>query len=200
MVITLALPRVAAASCGDEAVALREHLETEARRARTWNLAWAVFFGAAAAGQVTLALTETKPLGTFDDDDQEMLYVGAGKATIGAAARVVLPLRIAVPDRIADACSDVVALRAAVAKAGRIERRTVWLTILGGTAVNVAGSLLLWQRRDGLTALQSFGIGAAVSPISAFTQPRGSWRLWHERRATWTFAIAGRSVWLAGEL
>lgn len=172
------ISRSAAATCGDDAAALRARLEAEAHRARVWNAAWAIGFGAAAIGQVVLARTEVNPLGTFDKNSEESLYVGAIKATIGAGARIVLPLRIAIPAPDADACADLAALHAAVATAGRIERRTVLLTLLGGFAVNLAGSIVLWSRRDLSTAALSFGIGAPISPISAFTQPRGMWQAW----------------------
>src|SRR5689334_16186771 len=115
---------MAEASCADEAATLRGELEAEAHRARVWNAAWAIGFGAAAVGQVALAQAEVNPAGTFDRNAEEGLYVGAIKATIGAGARIVLPLRIAIPSPNADACVDLAALHAAVADAGRLERRT----------------------------------------------------------------------------
>jgi hypothetical protein len=192
-----------AADCATEATMLRTHLTAEARSARIWNTAWAIGFGAAAAGQLALALTSTKPLGEFDTDYKETMYVGAAKATIGMGARIVIPLRIAVPSAQSDACADVVALRASVAKGGRREKRTVFLTIIGGTLVNLAGSLLLWQRRDFETGALSFAMGVPISPISAYTQPRRSWRLWRESETTWTAGVGGvagspRSLWLTG--
>ncbi|HEU0030602.1 MAG TPA: hypothetical protein VFQ53_08215 [Kofleriaceae bacterium] len=191
-----------AATCDDEAAALRDHLTSEGRRARIWNTAWAIGFGAAAVGQLALAWTETQPFGTFDDDDKEQMYVGASKATLGMAARVILPLRVRVPDATPDACADVVALRAAVEEAGRRERRSVILTLVGGTTVNVAGGLLLWHRRNFETGAISFAIGVPFGPLSAFTQPRRSWRMWkeHERAqtASWTVSVGVRSIWVAG--
>jgi len=199
----VAQPRVATASCVEEADSLRAHLTAESRRARIWNAAWAIGFGVAAAGQLTLALTETKPLGTFDTDFEEQMYVGTTKASLGLAVRLVLPLRVRVPATTSDPCTDVAALRGALAEAGRRERRAFWFTLIGGTAVNLAGTLLLWQRRNFETGALSFATGVPIGPLSAFTQPRKSWKLW-ARRAMWTAGIGGvagepRSLWIAGE-
>lgn len=193
----------AQASCADEVNSLRVHLEAEQRHARIWNTAWAIGFGAAAAGQLALVGLETKPLGTYDDDFKEQMYVGATKASLGLAVRVVLPLRVHVPEAGSDPCADVVALRAAVEEAGRRERRSVWLTIIGGTTVNLAGALLLWHRRNLETGALSFATGVPVGPISAFTQPRKSWKLWKQQRASWAIGVGGvggdpRSIWVAG--
>jgi hypothetical protein len=190
--------RVATAGCVEEATALRAHLVTASRDAQVWNTAWAIGFGAAAAGQAGLALAETKPFGTFDTDYQEMLYVGAVKATIGMGARLVLPLRIEVPDVNADPCADVMALRDALERAGRKERRAFWLTLIGGTAVNLAGSIVLMERRDFGVGALSFALGFPIGPLSAYTQPRASWRQWEERRSSWVVGVGPRSLWLAG--
>lgn len=197
LLVALALSTSAArADCVDEARELRVYLTKEASSARLWNTLWAIGFGTAAAGQVALALGEVKPIGEFDRAFEEQMYVGAGKATLGLAVRVVLPLRIAVPAAQADACADVVKLRAAIDKAGRKERRSVWLTLIGGTLVNLAGSAFLWSRHDFSTALQSFISGAIVGPISALTQPRCSWRL----RRQWNVraGVGFGNVWVSG--
>ncbi|MBS1121079.1 MAG: hypothetical protein H6Q90_3307 [Deltaproteobacteria bacterium] len=198
-VTILAQHRLATADCVEEAASLRAHLTHEAHRLRVWNTAWAVGFGVAATGQLTLALTETKPLGTFDRNYEESMYVGAATATIGMASNLVLPVRVRVPGAIADACADVTALRGVLATAARDERRTFWLTVLGGTALNAAGGLLLWHRRDFTTGALSFLTAMPIVAIQAWTEPRGSLHAWTERRATWTVAVAGRSLWLARE-
>lgn len=194
----MAQPRAVTAGCVEESAILRDHLVHEASRLQLWNTAWAIGFGAAAAGQVTLAVTETKPFSTFDTDYQETLYVGATKATIGMAARLVLPLHIEVPAATGDPCADVAALRATLATAGRRERRTFWLTLIGGTAVNLTGSIVLWQRRDFGVGALSFVVGFPIGPLAAFTEPRASWRQWEARRASWVVGAGPRSLWLAG--
>ena len=156
-------------------------------------------------GQVALAVTETDPFGTFDEDDREILYVGAIKATLGLGSRVVRPLRARVPVASGDACADVAALRAAVAEAGRHERQAFFLTHLGGIAVNLAGASVLWYRRGFGVAALSFALSFPVAPISAYTQPRGSWHLWREQRATWQLGVSpreggGAMLWLGGPL
>lgn len=181
-IITVVGSRAATADCARDAEELRSMLDSESHRARVWNTGWAIFFGAAAVGQLGLAAAKYKPFGTFDQAFKEQMYVGAAKATLGAAVRIVLPLRVERPAPNAtvaqggDPCADAAQLRRAVVHTGRRERRSVWLTLIGGTAVNLAGSALLWYRNDFTTALTSFLTGAIVGPISAFTQPRWSWR------------------------
>ena len=197
VVITL-VTQTARAECVEEARELRAHLTRESRNAGTWNTAWAIGFGAAAAGQLGLVAAQLNPIGTYDDAFKEQMYVGASKATLGLAVRVVLPLKIHVPPPDADACVDVKQLREAIAHAGKKEKRSVILTLLGGTAVNLAGSTLLFYRHDFKTAASSFVTGAIVGPISAFTQPRRSWKLSKHRRVEWQAAIGVGSFWVAG--
>ena len=185
-------------------MALRTHLEREARRAHRWNTAWAIAFGGAAVAQLALAVTETDPFGTFDRDDQEILYLGAAKATLGVASRVVRPLRVHVPVASGDACTDVAALRDALADAGRHERQTFFLTHLGGLAVNLTGAVILAVRRSFGVGALSFALSLPVAPLSAYTQPRGSWHLWREQRASWQVGVmprdGGALLWLGGML
>jgi hypothetical protein len=197
VVITVAT-QAARAECVEEARELRAHLTRESRNAGTWNTAWAIGFGAAAAGQLGLVAAELNPIGTYDDAFEEQMYVGAAKASLGLAVRVVLPLKIHVPPAHADACVDAKQLRAAITKAGTKEKRSVILTLLGGTAVNLAGSALLWHRHDLKTAASSFATGAVVGPISAWTQPRRSWKLSKQRRVDWQAGIGLGSLWVAG--
>src|SRR6185436_61137 len=99
-----AIGTAAAAPCEEETAELRALLTSEARRSRIWNTAWLITFATASAGQLTLALTGTKPLGTFDRDFEETLYVGAAKASLGVIVRTVLPLRASVPPPAASPC------------------------------------------------------------------------------------------------
>lgn len=194
VVIAIALaPGAARADCGRDADALRTHLTSQARGVRIWNTAWAIAFGAAAAGQFALAAAETNPLGTFDRDYQETLYVGAAKATIGFASRVVMPLRVDVPAPDPDRCRDLAQLRASLTAIAKKERQTFWLTHLGGLAINLAGAGLLWERRSFAVGALSFAMSFPIGPISAYTMPRGSWHRWRDEHAAWSIAVTPRA-------
>jgi hypothetical protein len=180
----------AAADCAQDADRLRAHLVEAAPRVHTWNFAWAIGFGGAAAIQVALAATETNPFGAFTADYQETLYVGAAKAAIGAAARFVLPLHVEIPPPVADRCVELAALRSSLETIARKERRTFWLTHLGGLALNLSGAALLWHRRSFAVGATSFAISFPIGPISAYTMPRSSWHRWRDEHATWAVAIS----------
>jgi len=194
--------RTVEADCTADATQLRGHLERERATAYTWNSAWAIIFGSVALLQFSFVAAEAKPFGTYDQDYKESSYVGGTKAALGLAVRVIRPLELHVPAKHDEPCADVKALRAAVARAGRRERLTFFMTLIGGTAVNVAGSLLLWSRRDFTTGAVSFATGAPAGPLSSYSQPRASWRMWSEHRAEWAAGIAptdreGWLLWLA---
>lgn len=178
------------ADCVRDATTLRRLLSDEAQRAETWNTAWALGFAGATIGQLALADAGVNPLGTFDRPYKMSLYVGALKAAGGMAARVVVPLRIDLPPPSDDPCDDLRALRASARKAARKELRTFWLTIIGGTTANLAGSLYLWLGADTFKyGLSSFLLGAPVGPISAFTQPRNVLRFVRTQRIEWTIGL-----------
>jgi len=182
-------PAYAAPDCAGEADQLRAHLEEADTNTFRWNLAWSVLFGAAAVGQVVLAVTETKPFGTFDDAYRDTMYVGAAKATIGVLSRVVTPLSFTVPDRNADRCAELVALRASLTTIAKKERQSFWLTHLGGTALNLAGVGLLWYRHSFKDGAISFAMSFPIGPIGAYTMPRASWHRWREQNASWSVGI-----------
>jgi hypothetical protein len=182
------------ADCAKDAGELRAHLRTEHSRAEIWNAAWAILFTAAAAGQLAAAGARYNPTGDFDDAFEEQLYVGSIKATLGLLSKVVLPLKIPLPAENADACTDVAQLRKALAKAAKKERGSIWLTIIGGTVVNLTGAIWLWGRHDFNTGALSFASGVPVGPISALTQPKGSMRLYKKRRVEWTAGLG----WIGG--
>lgn len=171
--------------CAPEADHLRAHLVEADRSTFRWNLGWSIAFGAASAGQLALALAEWNPGGEFDAKYRDTLYVGAAKAGIGLASRIVLPLRARVPAPEADRCAELVALRASVSDLATKERRLFWLTHIGGTALNLAGAALLWQRHSFSTGAVSFAISYPVGVASAYTLPRKSWKLWRAERARW---------------
>lgn len=189
-------------ACVAEAADLRDHLTIEAARMRRWNYAWAVAFGAAAVGQLALGLAEVAPLGEYDRSDQEVLYTGAVKASIGMAARLIVPLKGDVPAPVADACEDVVRLRAALATNGKRERQSFWLTHLGGTALNLAGAVFLTWRHSFEIGALSFAVSFPVGPTSAYTQPRRSWHKWREAKVSWAVGASTQagttSLWLGG--
>jgi hypothetical protein len=177
------------ADCASDAADLRTHLRTESQRAEIWNASWAIVFTVAAAGQLASAGARYNPLGDYDDAYEEQLYVGTIKATLGVLSKVVLPLKIRAPAPTADACTDVAQLRKALAIAAEKERGSIWLTIIGGTAVNLAGAIWLWARHDFKTGAISFASGVPAGPISALTQPRGSMRFYKQRRVEWTAGL-----------
>ena len=186
-------PGAARADCAQDADALRAHLTSQAHSVRIWNTLWAIGFGAAAAGQFALAAAEENPLGTFDRDFEETLYVGGAKATIGFAARVVMPLRVDVPAPDADRCRELATLRASLTAIAKKERQTFWLTHLGGLAINLAGAAILWERRSFSVGALSFAMSFPIGPISAYTMPRGSWHRWRSERAAWSVAVGPRA-------
>jgi hypothetical protein len=193
--VVLALASVAprdaaAADCANEADRLRSHLEQADISTSRWNLAWTVAFGVAAAGQFTLALTEWNPFGEFDADYRDTLWVGGTKATIGLASRLVFPLGVTVPAANADRCVELAQLREAATGLAKKERQGFWLTHIGGTALNLAGVAVLWKRRSFGVGAISFAISWPVGLTSAYTQPRKTWHLVREEKATWSVGIA----------
>jgi hypothetical protein len=180
-VLAVVAPRPAAACdpevAGAEAATLRAHLDGEARRARRWNLGWAIAFGGLAAAQGALVAAEWTPLGDYDADAEAELWIGAGKATIAMLARAVTPLRVHRPAVTGDGCVDLEAAQRALRATARAQRRTFWLNHLGGLALNVGGLVLFRTTRDGWTGgLRSAALGYPVGIASTYTQPRGSWR------------------------
>jgi hypothetical protein len=183
-------PRAAhAADCAADADRLRSHLEEARTNTSRWNLAWSIAFGVAAAGQFVLAAAEWNPLGDFDANYRDTLYVGGAKATIGLASRFVFPLRAHVPPPNADRCVELAELRKAVTYIAKKERQSFWLTHVGGMAVNLAGVGILWYRRSLGVGAVSFAISYPVGLTSAYTLPRASWHLWREEKSSWTVGI-----------
>lgn len=184
-------PRVArAADCAGDADRLRAHLEQADVSVSRWQLAWTVAFSAAAIGQFALVLAEWKPFGEFDDKYRDTLLVGGTKATIGVGSRLVFPLRVHVPAPNADRCVELAELRRSAAALGKKERQSFWLTHIGGTALNLTGMFVLWNRHTLATGAVSFAISYPVGITSAYTLPRKTWHLWRDEKATWSVGIA----------
>jgi len=164
--------------CPTEAAALRAHLQADARQAHRWNVGWGVAYGVVTAGQLALAAGKVKPFGTFDADYEDTLYVGAAKSGIGVLGHLLFPLRIDVPAALADPCADRDALRRALAEAGRRERATFWLNHIGSLVVNVAGAVVLAERRSWQVGVESAALGYPVGVLSVYTAPRCAWHEW----------------------
>ena len=170
-----ASPVHAAADCAADADRLRAHLEQADTATFRWNTTWTVLFGAAAVGQVVLAVTEYKPFGTFDEATRDTYYVGAGKATLAFATRVFTPLRVSVPAPNEDRCTELVALRASLKAVANKERQGFWLGHTGGLLLNVAASAYLWNRHSLTDGAIAFAMSYPRSPSAAeswaFTNP-----------------------------
>lgn len=204
LVLATGIARAEAADCAQEAAELHRHLESEASRARTWNIVWAILYGAAAVGQATFVVLETDPLGgDYDNETRDTLLVGTSKATLAVGSKFIFPLRIPAPALTGDACADVAVQRKALATAAKHEKRSFWLTHIGGTVINLAGATILTARHSFKTGAISFAISYPVGPASAYTQPRKSWKLDRERQPTWTVGASangdGGTLWLGGQ-
>lgn len=185
----LHLREARAADCTVEADRLRTHLEQAQISTSRWQLAWTIVFTTAAAGQFALALAEWNPFGEFDDKYRDTLLVGGSKATIGIGSRLIFPLRAHVPAPNADKCVELAELRKSITRLGKKERQSFWLTHLGGTALNLAGVGVLWYLHSFKTGALSFAISYPVGITSAYTLPRGSWKLWREEKSSWTVGV-----------
>jgi hypothetical protein len=177
-------PAPVATTCDPaEATELRAHLEQQARHARNWNLIWGAIFATSAAGSAAVGYINPAP------ELQVGFYTSAGKASIGALGRFILPLRIPVPPPNPDVCADVAALHKAIALAAKREKGNFYLNHIAGILVNGAGALIIWKYADGGQALLSVATGYPVGLLSNYTAPRGSWHLYRERQTTWTTTV-----------
>lgn len=175
--------------CAAEAARLRSHLTAAARATRRWNVGWSLGFGAAALGQGVLLAAEVNPLGPYDAASRDTLYVGAAKATLALATRLVMPLGVDLPPEQDDRCAELQALRRELSVIATKERRTFWLTHLGGAALNLAGAGVLWWRHSFEAGAVSFAISYPVGVLSAYTLPRASWRRWRVESGSWSVAV-----------
>ena len=205
--ILVATASRADAACADEAEELRGFLARELSHADTWDLAWGLAFGVVSTVQTAAAVTKFKPGGELSDDEEATLYVGGAKAFIGFAAHTVTNIRGSLPARHPDPCVDLAHLRKALAKLGKAERQTFWMTHLGGWAVNLTGAAILWHERSFKVGLVSILVSLPIGPLSAYTMPRKAWKRWRNERASWTVNVGraaysddGFVVSLGGEL
>lgn len=160
----LAAPAAADPAC-DEITA---SLAADADQARVWNIAWAITFGVAALGGAVAAAA--LPEHTISDNTRTGMWISAGKAAIGATARIVLPLRV---ERVTD-CADA---ERALKVSARRQRNGFILNTFGGLALNTAGLLYLGLEKDAWrTGVLSFVAGTVVGLFSSYTGPRRAWR------------------------
>lgn len=203
-VILASVPAQAAPDCAADADRLRAHLEDAETKTFRWNTTWSVLYGAAAVGQIVLVAIETKPFGTFDTAYRDTLYVGAGKATLALALRLVSPLRVSVPARSEDRCAELVTLRSTLTTLAKQERNAFWLGHIGGLALNLGASAFLWNRHTFTAGAISFAMSFPVGLAGTYTMPRKSWHLWRAEHASWSVAVAvhpERTMFmLAGEI
>ena len=171
------------ADAAERAAALRERLDDERASARRWRWYWAAGFGAASAAQLTGVLLEATPIGEYDAAAAASLKIGAAKSAIGMAARIVAPIRVPRPAITGDACADLAAAEAALARAAFSEKRSFWLNHVGGLALQVGGTLYIGLSVEDAwgDAAISFGLGWSVGLISTYTQPRGLWKMHRAR-------------------
>jgi hypothetical protein len=174
--------RIAAAECdAAEAADLRAHLSSQEQKADRWNLVWRLTFTGAAVATIGVGVANPFP------SLQTGLYASGAKASIGALARWILPLRVHVPVETADTCADVLALRKELRKVGRNERALFLMGHIGGLLVNLGGAAYVWYADSGSKALLSVAIGYPVGLLSNYTMPRGAWHKYRE--ATWTLPM-----------
>ena len=188
-----ALAIVSVLAC-DGADAIRAHLDREAHRAHTWDLAWGLGFGAVAIGYGAMAETRWEFGIGLDDAKVAGLWVGAVKAGIAAASHAVLPVEVErAPAATGDPCKDLEGAQHALDETARHERETYWLSIAGAVALNGGG--LLWlglhDHAWGEGVISAL-IGVPVAAIHTWTLPRGAmtWRI----DAVATPAFTGLSI------
>jgi len=161
---------------------IRERLQAEARRARTWSYAWGATYAALMIGQLV-------PLPFVSPETRLDLYVGTAGAALGLIPVVVMPLRVMRDDRwlarrldrapagthpcVLLAEAESLLVRDAANEAwGRS-----WLFHTGNVVVN-AGIFFIIGAGFGhwVSAVVSGLSGVAVGELMIFTQPTGAVR------------------------
>jgi len=180
------VPRAVPACSEGDIIEMREHLAEQADKANTWNWVWRLVFTGAAVGTATVGYFDPFPsLGL-----RRGMYASAGKASIGALARWVLPLNIHVPTATGDACTDLAALRKEIKRVAKKERGLFWTGHIGGIAVNLGGAAYVYYY-DGIgKALLSIAVGYPVGVLSNYTMPRGTWKYYRANESRWQLDTA----------
>jgi hypothetical protein len=171
---TAAEPDPASEGAGN---AVDEAVCQDHERARAWNEAWAVTFGAAALASAGLATFA--PSSWLTDNARAGLYVTAAKATLGVAAKLVEPLEIDVKGICGDRRPQSRRTRHALLnEIARREQRAIVPNVIGGLVLNSFGLLYMGYARHAWEAgWISFGIGSGVAVASVLTAPTHSWLL-----------------------
>jgi hypothetical protein len=150
---------------------LRAHLDREARRARRWDLAWALTFGTFAVAQGGMLAAEWVPGEEWSDDAEAGLQVGIVKSSIASLSHIVLRLKVERPS--GDDCAS---LARAVRETARHEKQAFWLNHAGSLLLNVGGLLYLGLVEDAWgEGWKGVALGYPIGLISTYTQPRASW-------------------------
>jgi hypothetical protein len=184
--LVLASPLRAQECAPDEAEALRAHLAAQQVSAKNWNQVWRYTFTTVAVGAFAFGVANPFP------DARDNIWVTAGKSTLGALSRWLLPLRVELPPKTTDVCADIAALRASIESTAKQERRLFWLHHLGSAVVNAAGAVILAVRGNSLSEiLLTTALGYAVGMVATYTMPRATWRFWREH--PWSAAYVPQS-------
>jgi hypothetical protein len=163
--------------CDEQAAELRDALTRESHRAEVWNTVWRWTFTGAAVANAGLAVWDPD----FLHDSQVGLYVSAGKASIGAIARWILPLHIHVPPPSSDSCADVEAMHAEIKRVAKKEKGLFITGHIGGILLNGVGGYIVYEYSGWGQAALNVGLGYPVGLLSNYTMPRRSWHRYRDR-------------------
>lgn len=181
--VVLALTRSAAAApCEEYAKDLRADLKREASRTRVWSWAWRITYTVGAVVQLGIAAS-----GKASHDDEQSLWVGGVKSSLGALNAWLSPPHIEVPVPTGDACTDKSQLRGARERNASNQLAAVWSAHISGLIVNGIGTLVIAERVSLKAGLMSFALGYPVTLLNIYTMPRASRR--RTRESAWTAGI-----------
>jgi hypothetical protein len=181
--VVLALSNAAvAAPCEADATELRADLKREARRSRIWNWSWRITYTVAAGVQLGIAAS-----GEASRDDEQSLWVGGVKSTLGALNAWLSPPYIEVAAPTGDACIDMSQLRGARERNASRQRIAMVAAHISGLIVHGIGTLVLAERVSWKAGLTSFALGYPVTLLNIYTMPRASLR--RTRESAWTAGV-----------
>jgi hypothetical protein len=97
---------------------------------------------------------------------RDTMIAGAVESGLGTIAKILSPAI----DLSGEPC-------AALAKAGKLERKNFWTAHIGSIVVNLAGGLILAHETTWSSGLVLIALGYPISLADTYTMPRGSWHL-----------------------